>query len=91
VEWKALCDTLGVPGAEALAASDGVKAQLRENGQEAIRDGVFGVPTFVVDGHLFWGVDATGLLREYLDHPQLFDAPAMQLLASIPIAATRKA
>ncbi len=90
-EWKALCDTLGVPGAEVLAASEGVKTQLRENGEEAIRAGVFGVPTFVVDGHLFWGLDATDLLRDYLDNPQLFDAAEMQRLASIQIAATRKA
>jgi 2-hydroxychromene-2-carboxylate isomerase len=90
-EWQALCDTLGVPGAEVLAASEGVKTQLRENGAEAIRAGVFGVPTFVVDGQLFWGVDATDLLRDYLDNAQLFDAPEMQRLAAIPIAATRRA
>jgi len=90
-EWKALCDTLGVPGAEVLAASEGVKTQLRGNGEEAIRAGVFGVPTFVVDGHLFWGFDATDLLRDYLDNPQLFDTPEMQRLATIQIAATRKA
>jgi 2-hydroxychromene-2-carboxylate isomerase len=91
-EWKALCDTLGVPGAEVLAASEGVKSQLRENGEEAIRAGVFGVPTFVVDGHLlFWGVDATGMLRDYLDNAQLFESPEMQRLASIAIGATRKA
>jgi 2-hydroxychromene-2-carboxylate isomerase len=90
-EWKALCDTLGVPGAEVLAASEGVKTQLRENGQEAINAGVFGVPTFVIDGRLFWGLDATGLLRDYLDDPQLFDSPQMQRLASVTVAATRKA
>lgn len=89
-EWKALCDALGVPGAEVLAASEGVKAQLRANGAEAIRAGVFGVPTFVADGQLFWGLDATGMLREYLANAQLFESPAMQRLATIPIAATRK-
>jgi 2-hydroxychromene-2-carboxylate isomerase len=88
-EWKALCDTLGVPGAEVLAASEGVKTQLRENGEEAIRAGVFGVPTFVVDGHLFWGLDATDMLRDYLADPQLFDSPEMQRLGSITVGATR--
>lgn len=89
-DWKGLCDTLGVPGAEVLAASAGVKTQLRESGEEAIRAGVFGVPTFVADGHLFWGLDATDMLRDYLDNTRLFDAPEMQRLASIQIAATRK-
>ena len=35
-EWKVLCDTLGVPGAEVLAASEAVKTQLRDNTDEAI-------------------------------------------------------
>lgn len=34
---------------------------------EAEASGVFGVPTFVFDGELFWGGDRLGLLRERLD------------------------
>jgi 2-hydroxychromene-2-carboxylate isomerase len=34
---------------------------------EAEAAGVFGVPTFVFDGELFWGGDRLGLLRERLD------------------------
>ena len=34
---------------------------------EAEASGVFGVPTFVFDGELFWGGDRIGLLRERLD------------------------
>jgi 2-hydroxychromene-2-carboxylate isomerase len=34
---------------------------------EAEASGVFGVPTFVFDGELFWGGDRIGLLRECLD------------------------
>jgi 2-hydroxychromene-2-carboxylate isomerase len=34
---------------------------------EAETAGVFGVPTFVFDGELFWGGDRIGLLRERLD------------------------
>jgi len=90
-EWQALCDVVGVPGADVLAGSEGVKTQLRENGEEAIRFGVFGVPTFVVDGHLFWGLDATGLLFDYLNDPQLFATDEMKRLESLPVAAARKA
>ena len=48
------------------ANSDEVKAQLKANTDEAIASGVFGVPTFEVDGKLFWGVDALPMLRAYL-------------------------
>jgi 2-hydroxychromene-2-carboxylate isomerase len=34
---------------------------------EAEAVGVFGVPTFVLDGELFWGQDRIGLLRERLE------------------------
>ena len=46
--------------------SDEVKAQLKANTDEAIACGVFGVPTFEVDGKLFWGVDALPMLRACL-------------------------
>lgn len=34
---------------------------------EAETSGVFGVPTFIFDGELFWGGDRIGLMRERLD------------------------
>jgi 2-hydroxychromene-2-carboxylate isomerase len=34
---------------------------------EAEAASIFGVPTFVFDGELFWGGDRIGLLRERLD------------------------
>ena len=45
---------------------DAVKAQLTRNTHDAIAQGAFGVPTFVVDGKLFWGLDALPMLRDYL-------------------------
>jgi hypothetical protein len=42
------------------------------------------VPTFVVDGHLFWGTDSTDLLHAYLAEPGLFESPAMKRLESLP-------
>lgn len=35
----------------------------------ALKSNVFGVPSFVVDGELFWGNDRLGLLRHHLKHP----------------------
>jgi 2-hydroxychromene-2-carboxylate isomerase len=89
-EWQPLCDALGVPGAEVLAMGAGVKTQLREHTDEAIARGVFGVPTFVVDDHLFWGVDATEMLLDYLDNPRLFDSDEMRRIAYLPVAAARQ-
>jgi 2-hydroxychromene-2-carboxylate isomerase len=45
---------------------DEVKAQLKSQTDEAIAIGVFGVPTFAVDGKLFWGFDALPMLQAYL-------------------------
>jgi 2-hydroxychromene-2-carboxylate isomerase len=39
------------------AASDEAKARLRENTDEAVRLGIFGAPTFITGGELFWGND----------------------------------
>jgi 2-hydroxychromene-2-carboxylate isomerase len=48
-------------------ASDEVKQALRAETDAAIAAGVFGVPTFGVDGRLFWGLDALPMLRAQLE------------------------
>ena len=50
---------LGHDGAAALARaqSDGIKAKLRAETEEAQRLGIFGAPSFVAAGELFWGND----------------------------------
>ncbi len=49
------------------------KTQLRSHTDDAIAKGVFGVPTFEVDGKLFWGLDALPMLKAYLDADPWFD------------------
>jgi 2-hydroxychromene-2-carboxylate isomerase len=44
--------------------SDEVKAELRALTDQAIAAGVFGVPSFVARGRLYWGLDALPMLRE---------------------------
>ena len=51
-----------------------VKDQLKANTEEAIACGVFGVPTCVVDGKVFWGLDALPMMRAYLDGDAWFDS-----------------
>ena len=62
--FASLCKTLGI--SEADITSPEVKQQLKDNGEEAIADGVFGVPTLIHEGRLFWGQDATEMVRDYL-------------------------
>jgi 2-hydroxychromene-2-carboxylate isomerase len=60
--------------AEAGAQADGFEAYLENEGRadhdrimaEAHEIGVFGVPTFVLDGELFWGNDRVDLVRQRL-------------------------
>ena len=52
-------------GFEAFAAGDGPK-ELAAHQQEAESQGVFAVPTFVVDGELFWGQDRIDFVRAKL-------------------------
>jgi 2-hydroxychromene-2-carboxylate isomerase len=55
----ALLDAQGLPGADILRAAgdDANKERLRLQPQEAFDLGIFGAPTCVVDGELFWGSD----------------------------------
>ncbi len=42
------------------------RARLTRIATEADEQGVFGVPTFLLDGELFWGHDRVAVLRERL-------------------------
>lgn len=53
---------------------DAVKARLRQNTDEAIAAGVFGVPAMVVDGQLFWGFDALPMLRACMEGDAWFSS-----------------
>jgi 2-hydroxychromene-2-carboxylate isomerase len=59
----------GLDGASLLARTNDpeVKASLKTNGDRAIDEGVFGVPTFLVGGELFWGEDQIPLIAQHLD------------------------
>ncbi len=52
---------------------DTVKSRLRANTDEAIAAGAFGVPSCVVDGCLFWGLDSLPMLRAYLEGDAWFE------------------
>jgi 2-hydroxychromene-2-carboxylate isomerase len=64
---EALLKEIGVDvaGFEAFATGDG-PALLARHQAEAEQQGVFAVPTFVVDGELFWGQDRIDFVRTKL-------------------------
>jgi 2-hydroxychromene-2-carboxylate isomerase len=67
-----------------------IKNRLRANTDEAIRRGVFGVPTFEVDGELFWGADAIGFVNAFLTDSAALHNDEMRRLDSLPVSAARK-
>jgi 2-hydroxychromene-2-carboxylate isomerase len=102
-EWPALVAQFGldVAAADAMIAAQRVKDALAANGRQAIDRGVYGVPTFdtlrarpdasgVTTGELFWGLDATDMLLDYLADPGVFDEPEMRRIANLPVGAARK-
>ncbi len=64
--------------------SDEVKQQLRANTEAAVANGVFGVPTFEVDGRIFWGLDALPMLRAYLDGDTWFGSGVWESAPAVP-------
>ncbi len=59
VEIRSILDELGQPGVEIVerAQTPENKQRLRNHTQRAIELGIFGAPSFVVSGELFWGND----------------------------------
>jgi 2-hydroxychromene-2-carboxylate isomerase len=61
-------DAAGLEGGRlvAFAQTDAAKSALRASTERALADGVFGVPSYRVDGELFWGFDDRAHLELYL-------------------------
>ena len=67
-EVARVLDAAGLDGEAviAFAATDPAKRALRESTDAAIASGVFGVPSFLADGELFWGFDDLAHLELFL-------------------------
>ena len=84
--FAALCSELGVE----QSRLDQVKDELRRNTEEAAQRGVFGVPSFVVDGEVFWGADAIDFLNAYLADRAVLNNEEMRRVDALPVGAARK-
>lgn len=85
-----LGERLGVADPEQAVQAPAVKEALWDNTNEAIAAGVFGVPTFVTGGEVFWGDDALPMLLDYLADPNLFATPEMRRISEMPMGVVRK-
>jgi 2-hydroxychromene-2-carboxylate isomerase len=87
-DFNTLCGQLGI-APESLSTPE-VKDILRKNTDAAAQRGVFGVPTFDVDGELFWGADSIDFLKEFLKDHSVIKNPEMQRLDQLPVSAARR-
>jgi 2-hydroxychromene-2-carboxylate isomerase len=90
--WAAMARVVGIAdptAADARVNDPAVKAALRANTEEAVKRGVFGVPTFAIGNELFWGADSLDMLRDYLADPRLFDDPEMRRIETLTPSAER--
>ena len=56
--------------------ADDVKAELRAYTEQAVADGLFGVPMLTWQGRNFWGLDALPMLRDAMQGGAWFEGPA---------------
>lgn len=97
--WQGGAEATDAQRLEALAtqlesqlrlASDDAKAQLKNNTDDAIARGLFGVPAFEVDGKIFWGFDALPMLRDYLLQGSWFAGADWESVRKLSVGVTRK-
>jgi 2-hydroxychromene-2-carboxylate isomerase len=76
----AVADEAGLDGKALVAAAGAAEAKqaLRRQTEDAIAAGVFGVPTVIVDGELFWGFDDFPWLERFLAGDDPLDAEALR-------------
>lgn len=84
-----LATSLGIDDMQAALSSPEVKATLQANFEEAMRHGVYGVPTLAIGGELFWGEDAHDFAMDYLRDPTLFSDGEMARLGELPVGLSR--
>lgn len=84
---------VGLDGAEVVrrANDPDAKERLRAQTAQAVADGVFGVPTLVVDGELFWGFDSWPHVETRLRGEDPVDDARVRQWQDLPAAAVRPA
>lgn len=81
---------LGVEEPESLATAPTSKDRLRANTEDALAHGVWGVPTLLIGGELFWDADSLPMMLDFLRDPDVFETPEMKRIATLPVGVSRK-
>jgi predicted DsbA family dithiol-disulfide isomerase len=82
-----LCSELAIE--PAAISSPEVKDRLKQNTEDAAARGVFGVPSFVIDGEVFWGADSIDFARAFVADRAVVRNDEMRRLDALPVAAAR--
>lgn len=64
---ESVCDEAGIEDAFARVQDPEIKRRLKDATADAVERGVFGVPTMIVGGELFWGTDSLRRLEDFLE------------------------
>jgi hypothetical protein len=64
--------------------SEAVREQLKAHTDDAIAQGVFGVPSYAVDGKVIWGLDALPMLRDAVAGGAWFSGADWDRAAQLP-------
>jgi len=84
-----ICADAGVPDALERMRETSIKQGLVDASREAIELGVFGVPTMIVDGELFWGTDSFDHLGRFLAGRDPVRPEAVERWIAVRASATR--
>jgi 2-hydroxychromene-2-carboxylate isomerase len=87
--FAALGRAVGVTDAAAAIQAPAVKDTLRANGDRARALGLFGVPSLLIDGALFWGYDATDMAIAAMCDPGLLGRGELGRVSELPIGVER--
>ena len=85
-----LAEKLGIDDLAAATSDAAVKDQLRLNTEAAVSNGVYGVPTFMIEGQIFWGDDMFELMLEWLNGSPVMAELESQRIMALPPASERK-
>lgn len=85
-----ICARAGVPNAVERIRDPAIKQRLRDASDSAVAAGIFGVPTMIVDGELFWGTDSIPHLVRYLEGNDPVREEDLAKWHAVPASAQRK-
>ena len=88
----AIAGAAGIDGRSAVAEAGApeAKQRLRSETDAAIAAGVFGVPTMIAGGELFWGYDDLEFLEAFLRGEDPLDREALEAWRGIRASAVRR-